>query len=75
MKTDIKLLALAFLFLTLSADAKSTPMKANIDVNPYIKCDKKVKLTPVNLIKPVSMSSDDDIDYRELFSLLIRLSL
>jgi len=73
MKTDIKLLALAFLILTVSVDAKSTPMEANIVINPYVKYDKKDKLTPVDLIKPASFS-DDDIDYRELFSLLIRLS-
>jgi len=74
MKTDIKLLALAFLILTVSIDAKSTPIKANLVINPYVKYDKKDNLTPVDLIKPASMSSDDDIDYRELFSLLLRLS-
>ncbi len=75
MKTDIKLLALTFLFLTLSANAKNTLLKAKIIINPYIKYDKKVKLTPVDLIKPASISSEDNIDYREFFSLLIRLSL
>jgi len=74
MKTDIKILTLAF-FLTLSADAKSTPLESNIVVNPYMTFDEKVKLTPVDLIKPVSLSDDDSIDYRELFSLLLRLSL
>jgi hypothetical protein len=75
MKTDIKLIALTFLCLTALADAKSTPLKSKIDVNPYIKYDKKVKVEPVDLIKPASISYNDDIDYRELFSLLIRLSL
>ena len=75
MKTDIKLLTLAILILTLSADAKNTPLELNIVVNPYMKCDKKVKLTPADLIKPVSLSADDNIDYRELFSLLLRLNL
>jgi hypothetical protein len=77
MKTDIKLLILAILILilTLSADAKNTPLELNIVVNPYMKYDKKVKLTPADLIKPVSLSADDNIDYRKLFSLLLRLNL
>jgi hypothetical protein len=74
MKTDNKLLALSFLLLTTIVDAKSTPLEPNIDLNSYTKHNGSIKLSPVNLVRPASLSSDD-IDYRELFSMLIRISL
>jgi hypothetical protein len=68
MKTDVKLLGVGFLILTISAGAKGTPLKSNIVINPYI--NKKIKLKPIDLIKPVSLPSDDNIDYREfIFSI------
>ncbi len=75
MKRDIKLLALAFLILTIELEAKSTPIKSNIVVNPYIKNGENIKIKDVNLLKPASTPIDDNIDYRKVFSLLFKLTL
>jgi len=77
MKTDIKkLLTLTFLFFTTLLNAKTTPISSDIVANPYIntKGKKDIKLKPINLIKPASLSSDE-IDYRKLFLLFTRLTL
>ncbi len=75
MKRDIKLLALAFLILTIELEAKSTPIKSNIVVNPYIKNGENIKIKDINLLKPASTPIDDNIDYRKVFSLLFKLTL
>jgi len=77
MKTDIKkLLTLIFLFFTTLLSAKTAPISSDIVANPYIdvKSRKDIKLKPINLIKPVSLSSDN-IDYRRLFLLFTKLTI
>ncbi len=75
MKRDIKLLALAFLILTIELEAKNTPIKSNIIVNPYIKNRENIKIKNINLLKPASIPIDDNIDYRKVFSILFKLTL
>ena len=75
MKRDIKLLALAFLILTIELEAKNSPIKSNIVVNPYIKNGENIKTKNKNLLKPASTPIDDNIDYRKVFSLLFKFTL
>ncbi len=71
MKIYIKLLIAIFLVFTAIGYPKGTPLKTvNLSIkNDFFKTPKKsLKLKSINLIKPVSIPPDSNIDFREFFS-------
>jgi len=71
MKTYIKLSIVIFLAFTVFGYSKGTPLKTvNLSIkNDFFKTPKKsLKLKSIDLIKPVSIPPDSNIDFREFFS-------
>ena len=71
MKTDIKLITLTLLMFTSSGYSKVIPLKSSIlDIQQdfFKSPDKSIKLKSINLIKPVSISLEGNIDFRKMFS-------
>jgi hypothetical protein len=73
MKRHTRRLILVLLVFSASLYAKSTPIKppTSIIKKEFLKVPKKiVKMETINLIKPVSNPPDEEIDFKEFFSLL-----
>ncbi|HHH51279.1 MAG TPA: hypothetical protein ENK76_02790 [Campylobacterales bacterium] len=71
MKTDIKLITVTLFIFTATAYSKVMPIKSSIiDIKEdfFKTSDKSIKLKYINLIKPVSISLEGDIDFRKFFS-------
>ncbi len=71
MKTNIKPMIIIFLIFTAMAYSKVIPLELSIS---HIKQDffktptKSINLKSINLIKPVSVSLEGNIDFRKSFS-------
>jgi len=82
MKRHTRRLILVLLVFSASLYAKSTPIKppTSIIKKEFLKVPKKIvkmetKMETINLIKPVSNPPDEEIDFKEFFSLLVILGL
>jgi len=69
METNIKLI-ITLLIVTSTAYSKGTPLESTIsNKQDFFKIsNKSIDLKSINLIKPVSMALEGDIDFRKFFS-------
>ena len=71
MKTDIKLMMIIFLIFTVTGYSKVVPIKLsilNIKEDFFNTPNKSRKFKSINLIKPVSISLEGNIDFKKIFS-------
>jgi len=67
METNIKLIITLFI-VTTTAYSKGTPLEPTIKEDFLKTPNKSVDLKSINLIKPVSIALEGDIDFRKFFS-------
>jgi len=70
MKIDINLITITFLIFTSTAYSKGTPLESTIfSKQDFLKIpNKSIDLKSINLIKPVSIALEGNIDFRKFFS-------
>jgi len=70
MKIDINLITITLLIFTSTAYPKGTPLESTISSKQdFLKIpNKSIDLKSINLIKPVSIALEGDIDFRKFFS-------